>query len=60
MHISEITSLWLLAGVVAALVMVAAVCATKDRNATQQLDKERDSLAHDRADFENRARPPRD
>lgn len=60
MHISEITSLWLLAGVVAALVMVAAVCATKDRNATQQLDKERDGLAHDRADFENRAHPPRD
>ena len=60
MHVSEITSLWLLAGVIAALVMVAAVCAAKDRNATQIRDIERDSLAHDRADFDQRIQPPRD
>lgn len=60
MHVSEITSLWLLAGVIAALVMVAAVCAAKDRNATQKRDIERDSLAHDRADFDQRIQPPRD
>ena len=60
MHVSEITSLWLLAGVVAALVMVAAVCAAKDRNATQKLDEERENLAHDRAGFDKRLKPPRD
>ena len=53
MHIPEITSLWLLAGVVAALVMVAAVCTAKDRNAARRLDNQRENLARDRADFEN-------
>lgn len=60
MHIPEITSLWLLAGVIAALVMVVAVCSAKDRHATKKLGKARDHLAHDRADFDKRAGPPQD
>ena len=49
----ETTLLWLLLAAVAALVMVAAIFGRQDRKAAKQLDAQRDSLSHDRADFEN-------
>lgn len=51
----ETTILWLLVAAVSALVMVTAIFGQRDRKDAQQLDKERDSLAHDRSDFEHHA-----
>jgi hypothetical protein len=51
----ETTLLWLLLAAVSALVMVTAIFGRRDRQDAHRLDNERDSLAHDKSDFEHHA-----